>query len=117
MKRKGTKKQNSGGRHRLPVADQEQHGAPAVPIDVLVEQGEVPAPDLPPALASEPSAAPLAPLLLTVEQACALLGASRAHFFRMKKAGQLPGCVNLGGLVRYRREDIEDFVRQLKPSP
>ncbi|GFO60017.1 hypothetical protein GMST_23420 [Geomonas silvestris] len=72
--------------------------------------------------ASVPVAAPsapagLVPLLLTAEQVCQMLGVSRAHFFRLKKAGSVPPAVSLGGLVRYRREDIEEFVRQLEPSP
>ncbi|WP_085812742.1 helix-turn-helix transcriptional regulator [Citrifermentans pelophilum] len=117
MARKTTKKKNSGGRHRSPV---DHFGAPPVPMDVLVSEGSF-APSKPESLPSVPESAPaplaLAPLLLTTEQACALLGISRAHFFRLKKSGLVPGCVNLGGLVRYRREDLESWVRQLQPSP
>lgn len=116
MARKTAKKKNSGGRHRPPV---DHLGAPPVPMDVLVSEGAY-APAKPaftpvPELAQAPPA--LAPLLLTTEQACTLLGVSRAHFFRLKKSGLVPGCVNLGGLVRYRREDLEEWVRQLEPSP
>lgn len=116
MARKTTKKKNSGGRHR----QFDQLGAPPVPMDVLVSEGAF-APDEPAEPLTLPVSAPaplaLAPLLLTTEQACALLGVSRAHFFRLKKSGLVPGCVNLGGLVRYRREDLESWVRQLQPSP
>lgn len=117
MKSKTAKKKNSGGRHRPLVVEVDHFGAPPVPMDVLVTEG-VFAPAAPATLpVSVPAPPALAPLLLTAEQACTLLGVSRAHFFRLKKAGNVPGCVNLGGLVRYRREDLEAWVKQLQPSP
>ena len=60
------------------------------------------------------SSAVMAPLLLTVAEVCALLSVSRSTFFRLKKAGEIPGCVSLGGQVRYRREDLEQWVKQMQ---
>lgn len=50
-------------------------------------------------------------LLLTVADLCALLQISRSTFFRLKKAGQVPGSVTLGGQVRYHRETVETWLR------
>lgn len=64
-------------------------------------------PATPPASAAP--AAP-APLLLTVEQAAAMLGVSRATFYRL---GQ-PGKVTLPtGAVRYRVSDLQTYVAGL----
>jgi excisionase family DNA binding protein len=87
-------------------------------LDALVSPGVSPSssvklPRPAPLPVSVPAPSALEPLLLTVEQTCQLLGISRAHFFRLKKAGVIPAAVNLGGLVRYRRADIEKFVKGL----
>ncbi|AJE03335.1 helix-turn-helix transcriptional regulator [Geobacter pickeringii] len=62
-----------------------------------------------PVPAGDPPAADA--LLLTVADLCGLLQISRSTFFRLKKAGQVPGCITLGGQVRYHRETVEAWLR------
>ena len=115
MKRKEIKKKTVGGRHK-PLTAEPEHGAPPVPMDVLVSQGAFVADQTGPVASPESVATPvpaIVPLLLTAAEVCALLSVSRATFFRMKKAGEVPGCVSIGGQVRYRREDLEQWVKQL----
>ncbi|MFO0847210.1 MAG: helix-turn-helix domain-containing protein [Gemmataceae bacterium] len=65
--------------------------------------------------ASERAAGP-PPLLLTADQAAALLGISRAGLFRSRAAGQLVAVDAPGGGVRYRRSDVESLAAKLKPT-
>jgi excisionase family DNA binding protein len=96
--------------------------ADSVPMDILLEQCGISSGDVVPVKTPLPApvkhVAPapvfrVPPLLLNVSEVCALLGVSRSTFFRMKKADEIPGCVSVGGQVRYRREDLERWVKQL----
>jgi len=53
-----------------------------------------------------------APLLLNVKHAAALLGVSPNHFRKMGDTGRLgPLPVRLGRAVRWRREELEEWVK------
>ena len=52
-------------------------------------------------------------LLLTPDDLCELLKVSRSTLSRMDKSGSVPGRVKIGGSVRYKRETIENWVREL----
>jgi predicted DNA-binding transcriptional regulator AlpA len=57
------------------------------------------------------------PLLLTADQAAALLGVSPATFYRMRSAGRTPAPLRLSpGCVRYSRETLVEWVRLGCPS-
>jgi len=58
------------------------------------------------------------PLLLSMGQACELLGVSRATLWRMIRAGRLTKTEIYSGAYRLRRSDILDLVntRPFKPS-
>jgi excisionase family DNA binding protein len=50
------------------------------------------------------------PTLLDVQQVADLLNCSTRHVYRLADAGRMPAPVRLGALVRWRRQDIEDWV-------
>ncbi len=53
-------------------------------------------------------------LLLDVRQTAALLGISERHVYELRRRGELPAPVQLGPrIVRYRRNDIEQFANRL----
>ena len=62
--------------------------------------------DSPTATAPEPATAQL----LDVRAVAALLGCSGRHIRRLADAGRMPPPVRLGALVRWRRQDIEDWL-------
>ena len=90
---------------------------------------EKPAPRQKRAATAEPSApspqkAPKAPpqpgpntILLSVAEMCSLLRISRATLIRMDKAGKLPGRIKLGGSVRFHRETVEAWLKELITPP
>jgi excisionase family DNA binding protein len=55
-------------------------------------------------------------LLLDAGTVARLLSVSRATVWRMRDAGKLPQPVRLGGAVRWRRADIDAWVRAGCPS-
>src|SRR5262245_64760360 len=60
-----------------------------------------------------PSAAPdrdAIPVLLDVRSVAALLDCSPRHVYRMSDAGKMPGPVRIGALVRWRRQEIDDWL-------
>lgn len=61
----------------------------------------------------ESSTGNLAPILLTMADVCKFLNLSRSTVIRMESTGQLPGRINLGGAVRYHRETLEEWFRQI----
>lgn len=92
-------RKSKGGRHRpLRVA-----GAEGDPLLATRKGGA----------SSDHKQAPMTALLLTAAQVSEMLGCSRAHFYRIQKTGLIPGRVDLGGLVRYRRADIEAFIKSM----
>jgi excisionase family DNA binding protein len=62
-----------------------------------------------PISADQPSVSDL-PVLLDVRGVAALLGCSERHVYRLTDAGKMPSPVRLGSLVRWRRQDIEEWI-------
>ena len=56
-------------------------------------------------------------LLLSVAEMCALLSISRATLIRMDNAGKIPGKIKLGGSVRFHRETVEAWLKDLIAPP
>ena len=54
------------------------------------------------------------PLLVAQKDVPALLGLSLRAFFRLKSAGVLPLPVAIEGEIKYRRSDLEKWVKRLK---
>lgn len=59
--------------------------------------------------ALEPAQAPAAQLL-DVRSVAALLDCSTRHVYRLSDGGLMPPPVRLGGLVRWRRADIDTWL-------
>lgn len=57
------------------------------------------------------------PILLSVIQLADLLQLSTRTIWRMRSASQLPKPLQLGGSVRWRREDIEKWIADGCLSP
>lgn len=53
-----------------------------------------------------------APLLVNSVEACQLLAISPATLRRYVAAGKVPAPLRVGGVVRFRRADLEAFVAQ-----
>ncbi|WP_417850279.1 helix-turn-helix transcriptional regulator [Thalassoglobus sp.] len=51
------------------------------------------------------------PQLLTVDEIGALLKVSNRTIWRMRSSGQLPEPVRVGGGVRWRESDIENWIQ------
>lgn len=54
--------------------------------------------------------------LVRGREAAAMLGVSRAHFYRMHKAGRVPLPVKLGGAVRWRIEELRAWIAAGMPN-
>jgi excisionase family DNA binding protein len=52
-------------------------------------------------------------ILLSVAEMCILLRISRATLIRMDKSGKIPGRIKLGGSVRFHRETVEAWLKNL----
>lgn len=50
------------------------------------------------------------PALLDVGQVADLLNCSKRHVVRLADAGRLPRPMRLGGLVRWRRAEVVDWI-------
>jgi excisionase family DNA binding protein len=48
--------------------------------------------------------------LLDVRAVAAMLDCSVRHVYRLSDAGRMPPPLRLGALVRWRRQDIEDWI-------
>jgi excisionase family DNA binding protein len=53
----------------------------------------------------------LDPLLIPDTQAAALVGVCRATWHRLRAANKLPPAVRLGRAVRWRREEIVEWIQ------
>jgi excisionase family DNA binding protein len=51
-----------------------------------------------------------APVLLDVRAVAALLDCSPRHIYRLADAGRMPAPVRIGSLVRWRRQDLDDWL-------
>ena len=49
--------------------------------------------------------------LLTVERAAQLLGIGRTHFYKLHDSGRVPLPVRLGKSIRWRREELLDWIK------
>jgi excisionase family DNA binding protein len=52
----------------------------------------------------------IAPLLMTAKQLAKLLDVSMRSIWRMRSSGQLPLAVRLGGAVRWRVDEIKNWI-------
>ncbi len=68
-----------------------------------------------PAAVDPATAAPVVPLLLTEAQAAELLSLSPRKVWELAACGAIP-CVKIGSLKRYRRIDLEEWVRRGCPT-
>ncbi|QDU34898.1 Prophage CP4-57 regulatory protein (AlpA) [Poriferisphaera corsica] len=55
-------------------------------------------------------------LLLRAEQVAEFLNISVAHVYRMRNAGKLPKPVKLGGVVRWRLDELKQWVAAGMPN-
>ena len=55
-------------------------------------------------------------LAVTGAEAAALLGISRAHFYKLRAADKLPPPVRIGGSVRWLRADLTAWLEMGCPS-
>jgi excisionase family DNA binding protein len=62
--------------------------------------------------ATIPPADTPATALLDVRAVAALLDCSSRHVYRMADAGQMPPPIRLGSLVRWRRQEILDWLAE-----
>jgi excisionase family DNA binding protein len=54
--------------------------------------------------------------LLDVRQVAARLGCSTRHVYRLADAGRMPASLKLGALVRWRRDELADWISNGCPS-
>ncbi len=54
---------------------------------------------------------------LTAKQLAALMQVSLRTLWRMRSAEQLPSPVRIGGTIRWRRDEIEKWIRDGCPPP
>ncbi|WP_049762654.1 helix-turn-helix domain-containing protein [Citrifermentans bemidjiense] len=86
-------------------------GPSAMPCSV--DQGDSPSLSVSPSPAPLSASTPLVPLLLTMVQVCELLNVSRTTFYRMRKSGEIPGEIEIGGKILYHRETLEQWLSRL----
>ena len=48
--------------------------------------------------------------LLSVQDVCRMLGCSRRTVYRLKDSGQMPPSIKIGGMVRWRPDEIENWI-------
>ena len=56
------------------------------------------------------------PILLDAASAATLLGLGRSTFLRYDSAGRVPMAVRIGGVVRWRTDELRDWIRAGCPS-
>ena len=50
------------------------------------------------------------PALLTAEQAWTMCNLSKAAWYKHRSAGKIPDAVKIGGALRWRRAELEDWI-------
>jgi len=50
------------------------------------------------------------PLVVTAKQLAIMLQVSKRTLFRMRSAGRLPSPMRVGGIVRWRLEDVQNWI-------
>jgi len=102
-----------------------ERGAQALRLEIVEVRSQLEAalgqllpqmPDIPPAVASPTPAGKPAEALMTVREAAALLAVSDKTLYRMVSLGQVPHA-RLGGSLRFRREELEAWIRQQSIRP
>ena len=58
----------------------------------------------------------LEPILISAREAAALLGIGRRTFYRLHSSGRVPLPVRLGGVVRWRLEELQRWTQAGCPS-
>ena len=53
------------------------------------------------------------PALLSISQTCDLLNIKRTTLYRLERDGLIPGRIELRGSVRYHRETVEGWLRDI----
>ena len=48
--------------------------------------------------------------LLSVKDLCEMLGCSRRTVYRLKDAGQMPMPMKINGMVRWRPDEVENWI-------
>lgn len=56
------------------------------------------------------------PVLLTVDELSELLKVSKRTIWRMRSSGQIPKPVRIGGGVRWRQSEIENWIKKGCPD-
>lgn len=102
-----------------------ERGAQALRLEIVEARSQLEAamgqlvptlPEMPAAVASSAPAGKPAEALLTVQEAAALLAVSDKTLYRMARQGQVPHA-RLGGSLRFRREELEAWIRQQSIRP
>lgn len=57
------------------------------------------------------------PLLVTAAELAALLNVSTRTLWRLRSAGQLPQPVRFGGTVRWRLDEVRNWIAEGCPPP
>lgn len=55
-------------------------------------------------------------LLLTAEESANLVGLSRSKFYELRSSGRVPAPIRLGGSVRWRKQELVEWVEAGCPS-
>jgi len=55
--------------------------------------------------------------LLDIEGACRYLGVARTTLYQLRKTGEIPEVHLTDHCVRFRRSDLDEFVRQRMENP
>ena len=56
------------------------------------------------------------PPLLTADDMASLLRISRASLYAMRSRGELPGVLYVGHRLRFRRDEVLEWIRRAPPS-
>lgn len=54
--------------------------------------------------------------LVSIKEMCQLLGVSRTTLWAYEKSGKVPEPVRIGGRVKWRRADIEEWIKGRCPE-
>lgn len=68
-----------------------------------------------PQVATEPAGA-AKPLLISVNELAQMLGVSTRTTWRHNSSGRIPSPIPVGGLMRWRRQEIEDWIAEGCPE-
>lgn len=52
--------------------------------------------------------------LMTIKQVCSYLQVSRTTVWKLAKTSEFPRAISLGGLIRYSKKEVEDWLQNLR---